>query len=230
MNCIEARGRVLVQPGRCDVDLNNHIRACPGCAAFARRATDLEQRIGIAIAVSVPRELPSVVAEATLRAYGRQRRRFIATAAAAGAAALGAGLAAIRARDDAEALAAIDFVVDEEANAILSADPPDPAALRRVAAVLGIRLPAQLGELRYIGTCPFMGAIAHHIIAATAYGKVTLLLMPGHDIDGRKSARARGLRAVVCPARAGCLAIIGESARGISRVVEMLLAGPLHAT
>jgi uncharacterized protein DUF3379 len=223
MNCIEARRRVLVQPRRCQADVTSHLRACRVCSAFAERAANLEQRMCDAIVVPIPRDLSSHVVESVLAGYRRQRRRFVTFAAAASTVVFSGGLTAVLTHDDPEALAGIDFVRDEEANAILSTGPSDPAALRRVLDVLGIRLPAQLGQVRYIGTFPFMGTTAHHVIATTLYGKVTMLLMPDREVDGRKSAHARGLRALVCPVRHGCVTVVGESARSVARITEMVL-------
>ena len=88
---------------------------------------------------------------------------------------------------------------------------------------MSIDLPSQVGELRYIGTCPFRGAIAHHLIATTPQGKVTLLLLPDQPMDEPKAARARGLWALVRPAGNGCIAVIGDAKRSLERVFNMLL-------
>jgi hypothetical protein len=125
-------------------------------------------------------------------------------------------------RNDPLALAGINFVVFEEAQAILDAKPADPADLRRAAVDVGVKLPGQLGELRYIGTCPFGGAIAHHVVLKTAYGKATLLLLPGRTLAVRAVAVAHGLEAVVAPVAGGSVAIIGDSARSVARIEEFL--------
>lgn len=99
----------------------------------------------------------------------------------------------IATRDDPAALAGIDFVVEEEANAILMAKAADPAELVRAARTLGLDLPSRLGEVRYIGTCPFQGTIAHHVTVTTPQGKATLLFLPDKPLDHRSAASAQGL-------------------------------------
>ena len=88
---------------------------------------------------------------------------------------------------------------------------------------MGIEFPGLLGVQRYLGTCPFRGTPAHHVIAATPLGKMTLLLAPGRRIEAPGAARSRGLCAIVRPAGGGCLAIVGESRRGLERVCSMVL-------
>lgn len=201
-----------------------HLRACRACRAFHERNERLERTIAEALAVPVPWTLvPAILERGPARAR-EQRRRFLAWAASVGALALGLGAGAgLLAHDDPEALAGIEFVMHEEANAILTAAPPDPSALRRAVDTLGIRLPPQLGHIRYIGTCPYEGTIAHHVIVTTPYGKVTLLLAPDRGIGSRKSASARGLRALVAPAGRGCVTVIAGSARSVRRIEEMVL-------
>jgi hypothetical protein len=90
---------------------------------------------------------------------------------------------------------------------------------------MGVSLPAQLGEVRYIGTCPFAGTTAHHVLVKSPFGKVTLLLIPERPLASRAVASARGLEAAVVPAVAGSVAIIAGSARGIARAETLLKSG-----
>ena len=125
-------------------------------------------------------------------------------------------------RNDPLALAGIDFVMFEEAQAIADAKPTDAAVLARVAHHMGVSLPEQLGEVRYVGTCPFAGTTAYHVLVKSPLGKVTLLLVPERPLASRAVASAHGLEAAIVPAVAGSVAIIGGSGRSISRVETLL--------
>lgn len=184
-------------------------------------AVRLDGELASALAVPVPPELPRNILGVTLHHF-QQRRRVLAVAASIVVVSAIGGLASFE-HDDPMALAGIDFVIEEEVNAILAATHADPQALNRAVRSLRIELPRQLGELRYIGTCPFRGGIAHHLIVTTPQGKVTLLLLPDQAVDEPKSAHARGLRALVRPAGQGSIAVIGESRRGLERVCRMVL-------
>ena len=225
MNCLDVRRQILSNPVAVSSGARSHLHACPSCADFATRTLALDEELADALAVPVPSALTRRIVAEALRSEGWQRRKFVAlTASAAIAAVIGAGLVWSE-RDDPMALAGIDFVVEEEANAILFSSPPDPAMLRRVADVLRIDFPQQLGEIRYVGTCPFRGSIAHHIVATTPQGKVTLLLLPDQPVPGPRSASARGLRARVRPAGHGSIAMIAESDRSLQRVEQMIRSG-----
>ena len=157
MNCLDVRRQLLSNPVAVSSRARSHLQACPSCADFAARTLALDEELADALAVPVPSALARRIVAEALRSEGWQRRKFVAlTASAAITAVIGAGLVWSE-RDDPMALAGIDFVVEEEANAILSSNPPEPATLRRVADVLQIYFPRQLGEIRYVGTCPFRG-------------------------------------------------------------------------
>ncbi|HSJ98521.1 MAG TPA: DUF3379 family protein [Myxococcota bacterium] len=224
MNCLDFRREALADPRGLTGEAEAHAAQCPPCSQFRSEAAGLDKQLHAGFAVPVPEGLAQRVA-ANARAAGEgSRRRFLALAASL---VLGTGIGAgayIARRDDPLALAGIDFVIDEEVNAILRSKPPDPSALRRVARTLEVDLPPQLGEMRYIGICPFQGTIAHHVVVITPRGKATLLLLPERPVDARARASSRGLRAVVLPAGPGSLAIIGGSS-GLERIERMVRHG-----
>jgi hypothetical protein len=218
MNCLEFRRIATLEPRRLGDAAEAHILQCSSCRAFYEHALGFEQRLEKALRVSVPDGLESRVIH---RAVRWPRARWYALAATI---ILAVGLAAslLLQPDDPLALAGIDFVVYEEAQAIATAKPPDPGMLGRMAREMRVSLPEQLGELRYVCFYPFSAGRAHHLLVTTPLGKVTLLLVPGRSIAARASASARGLEAVVVPLEGGTLAIVADSTRSLSRVEALL--------
>jgi len=222
MNCLDLRRAALTDPRRLGTEAQAHAKACHACGVFLAEARALENRLDDALQVPVPHGLKERAMRHAVEAPRFSRRHALAAGVAL---ALGAGTALLWRRNDPLALAGIDFVVFEEAQAILDAKPADPADLQRAAIEVGVKLPGQLGELRYVGTCPFGGATAHHVVLKTAYGKATLLLLPGRTLASRGTAVAHGLEAVVAPAVGGSVAIIADSSRGLARIEEFLQSG-----
>lgn len=224
MNCLEFRREVFVDPRRLSREAQAHASGCATCSQFHADTSKLDEQIHAALAVGVPDGLAERISRNATRGPVETRRRFMALAAslllASGA---GAGVY-IAKRDSPLARAGIDFVIDKEVSAILQAKPSDPSALRGVAQALNVELPQQIGEVRYIGTCPFQNTIAHHVVIMTPEGKATLLLIPRKLVGERRSAAARGLRAVVMPAGTGSLAIIAD-ASGLDRIERMVARG-----
>lgn len=219
MNCLDLRRAAMIDPRRLDTEALAHAKTCDVCGVFLAEALALEDRLDDALQVPVPHGLKERAMRHAVEAPRFSRRYALA---AGFVLALGAGTAVLWPRNDPLALAGIDFVVYEEAQAILDAKPADPAVLRRVAVEVGIKLPGQLGELRYVGPCPFGGVTAHHVVLKTAYGKATLLLLPGRTLASRAVAVAHGFEAVVAPAIGGSVAIIADSARSLARIEEVL--------
>ena len=210
----------MLDPRRLDSEALAHARTCDVCRVFLAEALALEDQLDDALRVPVPDGLKERAMRQALETPRFSRRYALAAGIAL---ALGAaGTTMLWRRNDPLALAGIDFVVFEEAQAILDATPADPADLQRAAVEVGIKLPGQLGELHYVGTCPFGGATAHHVVLKTAYGKATLLLLPGRTRAFRAVAVAHGLEAVVAPAAGGSVAIIADSSRSLARIEAIL--------
>lgn len=223
MNCLEFRREMLVEPRRAGEEAGAHARTCAACEKFRRSAVAMEEEIRAAAAVPLPGELiDRALAATTRRRPAPGRRAFAMAAALLLAIAVGAGAFWVG-RDDPWARAGIDFVVDEEANAILTSKSADPKELAAVMRAMKVRLPQQVGEVRYIGICPFQGTIAHHVIIITPQGKATLLLFPEKPVETRGTAVARGLRSIVAPAPVGSVAIITTSSTGLKRLENIVV-------
>lgn len=210
MNCLECRREILACPNEPGVGAAAHLSGCKACRTFLAEAVELEGRIANALAVPVPVELAVRALGGARPGFASTRRSLVAFAAAlllVVASATGFWLT----RDDPFARAGIDFVVDKEVGAILTAKPADPGVLARVVKALHVQLPRRATEVRYIGTCPFEGTIAHHVVVITPEGKATLLLFPERPIQAVGGASARGLRSVARPAGVGSVVIVGSS-------------------
>jgi len=222
MSCLEFRRAVTIDPRRLDPQARTHAETCVACREFLARSLAFEDRLASALKIPLPPGLSERMARAATVSPG-SRRWFALAASLILAVALAAFLA--WPRNDPLALAGIDFVVFEESQAIADAKPADAAVLQRVARGMGVALPAQLGEVRYVGTCPFAGTTAYHVLVKSPLGKVTLLLIPDRPLASRVAASARGLEAAVVPALGGSVAIIGGTARGIVRAETLLKTG-----
>lgn len=219
MSCLEFRRAVMVDPRRLDAEAHAHAERCAPCRDLLAHSLGLEERMAERLKVPMPAGLAERVLS-RVAAPGRGTR-WLALAASIVAA---IGIAAVIAwpRNDPLARAGIDFVLYEEAQAILDAKPADRAVLQRVATGLGVALPGQLGEIRYVGTCPFAGGTAHHVVVKTALGRATLLLLPERPLASRLVASANGFAAAIVPARGGSVAIVSPSVRAIARIEALL--------
>jgi predicted anti-sigma-YlaC factor YlaD len=219
MNCLEFRRASLSDPRRLDAAAMEHAEQCPACRDFHARGLEAESRLAAVLRVKVPEGLHARVLDRT--AAARRPMRWLALAASLLVAVAIAFFAAAPGNDPV-ALAGIDFVMYEEAQAIADAKPTDFRVLAKVAQAMGVSLSEQLGEIRYVGTCPFAGTTAHHVLVKTPLGKVTLLLVPDRPLRSRVVATAHGMQAAIVPVKAGSVAIIGGSGRSVVRTETLL--------
>lgn len=189
MNCLDFRRAVLADPRRIGADAAWHAAQCLSCREFHARCLEQEAELARALRVPVPAGLT---------------RRLIARDSALSVGAIGVAATLVAAislvlivgwgRSDPLALAGIDFVVFEEAQTLIDPKPAQPDMLDVAAAKLGVTFPHFIGDLRYVCTFPFGDGSAYHVIARTAFGKATLMLLPGWTPAARTTATARGLK------------------------------------
>jgi len=219
MNCLEFRRRVLADPRRPGPDAEAHAAQCAECREFLSLTLAEEARLERALRIEAPEGLQDrVLARGGAR---RTRARWLALAASV-AVATGVALAIGWTRNDELVLAGVDFVMFEEAQSIADAAPTDWNELERAAREMGVSLPRELGEMRYICVYPFVAGAAHHVLVKTPLGKLTLLLVPGRTTASRAAGAAHGFNAAVVPTGKGSVIIIGDSARSVRRAETLL--------
>jgi hypothetical protein len=217
MNCLDYR-RVLAAGEAETAEMKAHRLQCAGCAAQWREHAEFERELSAGLAVEIP---PGFV-ERLENAIVFSRRRFLAAAGvAAGAAGIGA-YAWLR-RDGPLALACIQFVMMEEAKAIMMGAMPRAEAEAALAATLPLASIERVGKVKHIGPCPFNGATAYHVVLAVPQGKVTLLVMPETSAVGEQAGH-EGMYASVVALRKGSVGVIGSD-----RAVVNSVAGALRA-
>lgn len=216
MNCLDYR-RVLAAGEAETADMKAHRLQCAACAALFREHAAFERELRAGLAVELPPGLESRLGSAVRHG----RRRFLA---AAGVAAAAAGLGAYLwvAHDAPLALACIEFVMKEEAKSIMMGAMPRAQAEAALAPALPLARIERVGQIRHVGPCPFNGATAYHVVLAVPQGKVTLLVMPEGDVHAG-SAGHDGLYARVVALRKGGLGVIGAD-----RAVVESVAGALR--
>ena len=227
MNCLEYR-RVLLGGEAESAPMAEHRLQCPSCAACFAEHERFERELLDGLSVPLPAGLDTLV---TARVPGsgrtaaahRSGRRRVLLAAAAGVAALGVGLHAWRQRQDALAIACIQFVMKEEAKSIMMGALPRDEAARVLADTLPLERIESVGRIRHVGPCPFNGGTAYHVVLEVPQDKVTLLVMPGAPRARRAAAVYDDMYAEVVPLPAGAVGVIG-----MNRDVVASVAGALR--
>jgi Protein of unknown function (DUF3379) len=218
MNCLEYR-RLLLAEGReaDDDDMKLHRLQCAACAQLLTEHEAFEAELRLGLEVPVPQRLE----ERLVSFHVIRRRRFLA---AAGVAALAAGAGAYTwlAREDPLALACIQFVMKEEAKSIMMGGMPREQAAAALAATLPIERIERVGQIRFVGPCPFNGHSAYHLVLAVPQGKVTLLVMPEARLTVGRRAAHEGLYASVMPLKSGSVGIVGSDPDVVSSVAGAL--------
>jgi hypothetical protein len=216
MNCLDYR-RLLAAGEAETADMKAHRLQCVACAAQWREHAEFERELRAGLTVEIPPGFEERVRGVVLHS----RRRFLAAASVAAAAA-GTGAYLWVMRNEPLALACIEFVMKEEAKSIMMGTMPRAEAEAVLAGTLPLVRIERVGQVRHIGPCPFNGATAYHVVLVVPQGKVTLLVMPEGRVSGTQTADHDGLYARVVALRKGGLGVIGTDRAVVDSVVGAL--------
>jgi hypothetical protein len=215
MNCLDYR-RLLAAGEAETAEMKAHRLQCSACAAQRREHAELERELRGGLAV----EVPPGFEERLRNAIVFSRRRFLAAAGVAAAAA-GIGSYAWLARDAPLALACIQFVMMEEAKSIMMGAMPRAEAEAALENTLPLARIERVGQIRHVGPCPFNGATAYHVVLSVPQGKVTLLVMPNTQAAGEQAGHD-GMYASVVALRQGSVGVIGTDPAVVHSVAGAL--------
>jgi len=216
MNCLDYR-RALLGSSDESAAMQAHRVECAACTAFLAEHAGFEAELRRGLEVPIPGGLEQRLLD---RGRGRartDRRRFLAAAGVAAAAA-GVGLFALLDRNDPLALACIRFVMLEEAKSIMMGAMPRAEAVRVLADSLPFERIERIGQVRHVAPCPFNGGTAYHVVLAVPQDKVTLLVMPDARLPASESASYDGLYSRVVPLRKGSVGIVGANRAVVASV------------
>lgn len=215
MNCLDYR-RTIGAGEPESAGMKAHRLQCGACAAQWREHGELERALRAGLEVEIA---PGFEARAR-NAVAFSRRRFLAVAGAAAAAA-GIGSYAWLGRDGALAMACIQFVMMEEAKSIMMGPMPRAQAEAALAATLPLSRIERIGHVKHVGPCPFNGATAYHVVLSVPQGKVTLLVMPDTSASGEQ-AGYDGMHASVVSLRKGSVGVVGADKAVVNSVAGAL--------
>jgi len=216
MSCLDYR-RMLAAGEAETADMKAHRLQCSACAAQWREHAEFERELRIGLAV----EIPPGFEQRLKNALTYSRRRFLAAAGVAAAAA-GVGAYVWLWRDGPIALACIEFVMKEEAKSIMMGAMPRAEAEAALENTLPLARIERVGQIKHVGPCPFNGATAYHVVLAVPQGKVTLLVMPEARLSVSQQADHDGLYASVVALRKGSVGVIGTDGAVVNSVVGAL--------
>lgn len=213
MTCLEARRELQADPARPSAALRAHLADCESCAAAARRARALDERLAEALRVPVPDGLADrLLLAQTTRARHRFQRSAFALAATV-VLSLTAALAwqfGVRPVNEARALET--YVVEHirsEPQAFEAAEPVPREAVVSLLAEYGLELAGTVDDITFLARCPTPSGTGLHFVVRTDRGPVTAIYMPGQRVDGRIAVNDVGLSGYVMPFRSGALALVG---------------------
>jgi hypothetical protein len=218
MNCLDYRRQLLAGTGESEA-MRVHRLGCAACTTEWAQHGAFEEALRGALQVRVPEGF----VERMARAQALRRRRFLAAAAGTLLAA-GVGGYAWLARQDPLAMACIDFVMKEEAKSIMMGPMADAEARRMLSGTLPLGAIERVGQVKHVGPCPFYGRSAYHVVLMVPQGKVTLLVMPGYRMEGRRRAAKEGMSAAVMASGDGSVGIVGTDMALVDSVMGALKA------
>lgn len=246
MNCEQYRAAIAAEPSY--DDSSGHLSDCAACEAYRAEILELEQVIGRALALDVPKlekpEFPEVIAEvspdlSTSRSdnvISLPKRNWASPAwLAMAATVVAAALLGIR-------LLSSGVEYESLADEVLAHLDHEPYALRvtdvavsdaRLASVVPANV-AQMdhsaGLITYARSCVINGHEVPHLVIQGERGPVTILLMPEETISEPQHLEGVSINGVILPVGSGSVAIIGESEESLEKIQQQVLKSATWTT
>jgi len=229
MNCEDYREAIGADPSYEGGEA--HVSACAGCLAYRSEMRALEQKIGRALAISVPElrmpDLPDVDTAGVVSLAAR--RRFTAPVWLAAAATLVlAAFVGIRMYGSNVTYPSLaDEIVahlDHEPYALRVTDAPvDERRLAKVVPANLAHMNHDAGLITYAQTCVINGRKIPHLVIQGEQGPVTILLLPDEAIDDAVPIEGESINGVILPVGGGSVAIIGERNEKLDRIKQNVM-------
>ena len=235
MNCEEYREAIGADPS---FDGGaSHLSECAACRAYRREILELDRTIGRALAIQVPEltmpELPEVDTGNVVTMLPRRMSApvWLAVAATVVLAAF-IGIRMTDVGEDYETLGdQLLAHLEHEPYALRVTDVPvSDARLRRVVPTDVARLDHSAGLITYAQSCIINGRDVPHLVIQGERGPVTILLMPGEEVDGPQSVTGDSMNGVILPVGKGSIAIFGERDEALDRIKKQVLESVTWST
>lgn len=231
MNCLEFHRRITAEPKSRDPDLSAHRSDCPDCAQLASRLENFEQRLRSALEVDPPENLVGRLlmrqSIAPSRRQGRRRWWPALSWAAALLLAVGVTFTMLHRPDEQALDRLVVRHIEQEPHSLLARRALPPDDYLPVLFASRIQLSGELGEVVYAKICPMRDGTGAHLVLVGERGPVTVLVMPGEQIEGRVQVRHDRFAGVILPGARGSIAIVGERGEALAEL-ELLVSQSLR--
>ncbi len=243
MNCFEFRRLIFAEPRHLLSEHKRHMTQCAACATLAKEMENFEAQIHEAMMTPVPEALAEriLLRHKTVRqplrfgfsfggwalaatlilavavTFHLERRAADEEPQVIAAAALGSNHPAV---------AAINYVLDNEPKLLKENYTGDMAVLLATLDKMKIRLPAEGTTVRYLGKCPVMpSGEGDHVVMQTPFGHVSLILVPDQLFASSVVVADRHMLALSAPTRSrnGSLILVTDSVKALKHFEATLM-------
>lgn len=242
MNCFEFRRLIFAEPRRLSPEQKRHAELCAACAELAKEAEGFEAKIHEAVMVPVPEALAERILLRHKTVHPPMRFGF-SFGGWALAASLMVAIAVVfhlnyRTADEEPqvvaaaalgsnhpAVAAINYVLDNEPKLLKENRTGDMAVLLAALEKMRMRLPADGTTVRYLGKCPVPNGEGDHVVLQTPFGRVSLILVPDQLFASSVVVADRNMLALAAPTRSrnGSLILVADSVKTLKRFEAILM-------
>ena len=105
-----------------------------------------------------------------------------------------------------------------EPEALARTDVVEASVVKNLVAPLGVELQGDLGPITHASLCAVRAKVAAHLVIKGTKAPVTLLLMPGQEVNARSPIEQDYLVGVLVPIRGGSMAIVGAGGEPLDRI------------
>jgi hypothetical protein len=234
MNCEDYQQAISADPSESFDGGAVHVANCASCRSYRDEMRVLDDKIAAALAITVPAlkvpELPAIEADSNvvnLPFAGRLRASAPAWIGIAASLAVALVLG-------------VRFLAEPPVYGSLAAEvlahlDHEPGALRKTNEVVSERKLAKvvradiatmnqgIGLVTFARSCVINGKTIPHLVIQGENGPVTILLLPGEEIENAIPLNGEGVNGVILPVGKGSIAIVGDREENIGNIQQRVI-------
>jgi len=231
MNCLDVCRQLSGDCFTTDSAIKDHLASCQSCSAYAQQQIKLSDSLKQAVNITVPEGLVSrILLQQSLNEEKHDKqekqisiRRYRVYAIAASVVLSVSVFYRLVLFSPPLLLeqVALNHVKDE-LHHLLDKKDIQLAKLNNLLQPYNMKLKSSLGVINYAGSCLIRQNKGVHIVVETNTGPVTILLMPGEQLENRQIVDDVLFSGSVVPIKKGSFAIIGKQSDSLNELEQRL--------
>jgi len=227
INCINVRRLLLTDPVDLEPDVLQHLSTCQACKKIALEASGFDEMLLSSMKIPVPEGLTDRILLAKGINDNQQQRKTRSwyQGIAASIVLTTSIVASFLYFDSPSLISEIALAhVNNELHHLQDRKNIQLAQLNQIISPFNMKMNASPQRIHYAGTCKIRHSTGVHIVIEGNKAPLTVLLMPGEQVNERLTINDKDFKGIIIPVNHGSIAIIGDKQEDLNAFEKQIIS------